>query len=51
MEEVVKLESFKDKYRDVVDKGCVLSGYLNSCKLTIFATYKNDGTSIANYVM
>jgi len=51
MEEAVKLESFKDKYRDVVDEGCVLSGYLNSWKLTIFATYKNDGTSIANYVM
>ena len=47
----MKLESFKDKYKDVVDEGCVLSGYLNSCKLTIFAIYKHDGISIANYVM
>ena len=51
MEEAVKLESFKDKYRDVVDEGCVLRDYLNSCKLTIFAIYRHDGTSIANYVM
>ncbi len=47
----MKLESFKDKYRDVVDEGCVLRDYLNSCKLTIFAIYRHDGTSIANYVM
>lgn len=50
-EGVVNLESFKNKYRYVVDEGCVLSGYLTSCKLTIFATYKHDGTSIANYVI
>ena len=47
----MKSESFKNKYKDVVDEGCVLSGYLNSCKLTIFATYNKDGVSIANYIM
>lgn len=47
----MKLESFENKYKEVIDEGCVLSGYLNSYKLTIFGTYNEDGTSMINYIM
>lgn len=47
----MKLESFENKYKEVIDEGCILSGYLNSYKLTIFGTYNEDGTSMVNYIM